>query len=103
MGNNFSNLSFAKNPLLFILAVVDTIEPFKAYCSSEATGNMARSVWQSIDFSFNDGSLTVKSLKRAYPIHVLYERAKRLEDWVDIGPVEMRPDKQSFEIKMIPT
>lgn len=103
MGNNFSNLSFTKNPLLFILAVVDTIEPFKAYCSSEATGNMARSVWQSIDFAFNDGSLTVKSLKRAYPIHILYERAKRLDDWVDIGPVEMRPDKQSFKIQMIPT
>lgn len=100
VGENYQKISFQRNPLLFILAIVDTIEPYKIYCKPTEAGSAALSVWKTIDFIYHGGTLTVKSLNRCFSIQPLYEKAKGLEAWVDIVWVKMNEDGRSFDLKI---
>ena len=87
-----------EHPLLFILAVVDTIEPYKIYSSKAADRDAVR-IWKSIDISFTNNTLTLSSRYKCRPITKIYERAKGLEAWVDIESIELSSDRKSLRIK----
>ena len=87
-----------EHPLLFILAAVDTIEPYKIYSSKAADRDAVR-IWKSIDISFTNNTLTLSSRYKCRPITKIYERAKGLEAWVDIESIELSSDRKSLRIK----
>ena len=97
--NDSKKIEFQENPLLFILAVVDTIEPYKIYSSKAADRDAVR-IWKSIDISFTNNTLTLSSRYKCRPITKIYERAKGLEAWVDIESIELSSDrkKPSYQI-----
>ena len=98
VGERFKKIEFQENPLLFILAVVDTIEPYKIYSSKAADRDAVR-IWKSIDISFTNNTLTLSSRYKCRPITKIYERAKGLEAWVDIESIELSSDRKSLRIK----
>ena len=98
VGERFKKIEFQENPLLFILAVVDTIEPYKIYSSKAADRDAVR-IWKSIDISFTNNTLTLSSRYKCRPITKIYERAKGLEAWVDIERIELSSDRKSLRIK----
>ena len=80
VGERFKKISFQDNPLLFILAIVDTIEPYKLYGSQVSEQN-AIQIWKSFDVSFADNALTVSARYKCRPITKIYERAQGLKSW----------------------
>lgn len=98
IGEHFKKIKFHESPLLFILAIVDTIEPYKIYSSKAANQNAVR-IWKSFDISFVNNTLTLSSRYKCRPITEIYERAKGLEAWVDIDSVELGSDGKSLSIK----
>lgn len=100
VGENFRRISYRNNPLLFVLAIVDTLDPYKVYGSDMAGAKDAPQIWRTFDFSFCDGVLTVKSRYKCRPIQRLYNKAKSLEEWTDVKDVRYG-DENSFSIKII--
>ncbi len=100
VGKNFRQISFRSNPLLFILAITDTLDPYKIYGSDTAGGKDAPQVWRSFDFSFEQGTLTVSSRYKCRPIQKLYNKAKSLKVWTNVKNV-YHCDEKSFSIKII--
>lgn len=98
VGEHFKKISFQENPLLFILAIVDTIETYKLYGSRSSKQNAIR-IWKSFDISFTDNALTVSARYKCRPIRKIYESAQRLKSWVDIEDVVLGGDGESFSIK----
>ena len=84
--------------MLFILAIVDTIEPYKLYGSRSSKQNAIR-IWKSFDISFADNALTVSARYKCRSIRKIYESAQRLKSWVDIEDVVLGGDGESFSIK----
>ena len=99
VGDNFKKIRFQENPLLFILSVVDTIEPYKIYGLPSAMGRDALRIWKSIDLSFQNNILTVASRYKCRPIEKMYQKAKGLKSWVDITDVIVGNDGKSLSIK----
>lgn len=97
-GNDFQKIKFQKNPLLFILAVIDTIEPYKIYGDSSLMGEDALRIWKSIDLSFQNNVLTISSRYKCRPIEKMYHKAKSLMSWVDITDVTFGANGESFSI-----
>jgi len=102
VGGNFEKISFQKNPLLFILTVVDTLEPYKVYGRPSERGKDAARVWRSINVTFHDGRLMMRSRYKCRPIHWLYEKAKELKAWVDIVDIALLDDGKILSVKIIP-
>lgn len=100
VGKRFQNISFRSNPLLFILAITDTLDPYKLYGSNDLKGQDAPQVWRSFDFSFGQGALTVSSRYKCRPIQELYNKTKSLETWTDVKDVHPCNEK-SFSVKII--
>lgn len=98
VGERFKKISFQDNPLLFILAIVDTIEPYKLY-GSQASEQNAIQIWKSFDISFADNAITVSARYKCRPITKIYERAQGLKSWVDIEDVVLGGTGESFSIK----
>lgn len=98
VGERFKKNSFQDNPLLFILAIVDTIEPYKLY-GSQASEQNAIQIWKSFDISFADNAITVSARYKCRPITKIYERAQGLKSWVDIEDVVLGGTGESFSIK----
>ena len=77
VGERFKKIEFQENPLLFILAVVDTIEPYKIYSSKAADRDAVR-IWKSIDISFTNNTLTLSSRYKCRPITKNIRASKRI-------------------------
>lgn len=98
VGGNFQKIKFQENPLLFILAVIDTIEPYKIYGDASLMGEDAPRIWKSIDLSFQNNVLTISSRYKCRPIEKMYHKAKSLMSWVDITDVTVGDNGGSFSI-----
>ena len=98
VGSNFQKIKFQKNLVLFILAVIDTIEPYKIYGDSLLMGKDAFRIWKSIDLSFQNNVLTISSRYKCRPIEKMYHKAKSLMSWADITDVTFGANGESFSI-----
>lgn len=98
VGERFKKISFHDNPLLFILSIVDTIEPYKLY-ASKAAGSDAVRIWKSFDLSFANDTLTVSARYKCRPIIKMYEKAEGLKSWVDIKDVILNDNGKSISVK----
>lgn len=77
---NDNLIEFDKNPLLFMLAILDTIEPvkfFEKYSSDD--------VWRNIDISYNANSIKIK-IDSLFFINYTkwFDKIRTLKDWIKI-------------------
>lgn len=86
LGEAYEILTFSNNPLLYILAIADTLEPTKAYDKVDP-----KTVSESINIEYEPGScrLTFSSSNNAVDISKLYRRAKGLEEWTSAHCTEL--------------
>ncbi len=78
---HFRPISYRENPILYILAVTDTLEPLKIYKEIES-----EIVINALDINYLPGSnsLFLSSTRNDVPINKLYEKAKDLETWTTV-------------------
>ena len=86
LGETYKILTIRDNPLLYILAIADTLEPIKAYEKINP-----QTVSESINIEYMPGSheLTFSSSNNAVDISELHRRAKGLEGWTSARCTEI--------------
>lgn len=79
---NFKTITFESNPLLYILAISDTLEPIKAYQQRNANLS-AQVIADAVDIEYIPGTrqLRFSSNSEAVDIALLYHKAMGLMDW----------------------
>ena len=79
---NFKTITFESNPLLYILAISDTLEPIKAYqqCNANLT---AQVIANAIDIEYIPGTrqLRFSSNSNEVDIGILHQKAMGLMSW----------------------
>lgn len=88
--NSLPPISFNDFPLFYILAVVDTIEPIKAY--SEKLSN--EEILNNLNFGFHENGFEVYSSSDKLDINLLHNKCNGFKGWLDI-------DVQLCESKLI--
>lgn len=81
----FKKISFKNNPILFILALADTIEPIKLYLS--VSGMREVDIWQGIDMNFSSEYVTIKLIDKQLPFESLVRKVCGLDNWLNVGVV----------------
>ena len=90
---NFCQISFENNPLLYILVVADTLDPLKVY--SKANSNLSTTeILDAIDIEYSPASraLAISSNSDKIDIVTLYHKAKGLEDWTAVECTPLAAD-----------
>ena len=93
---NFKKVSFEDNPLLYILAVTDSIEPTKIYRGYAEP----QSVIDAIDIEYIPGSREIKVTCASGDIDIrkLHAKAKELEDWTSADCSELHDNSFTLRI-----
>ena len=83
LADNYKNITFEEDPLLYILALTDTLEPTKIYNQQkEYQGLTAREVANAIYVDYTPGTRKIRfSASPNISIDPLYKKAKGLENW----------------------
>lgn len=83
LAENYKNITFEEDPLLYILALTDTLEPTKIYNQQKEYQKLtAREVANSIDVDYTPGTRKIRfSASSNIRIDPLYKKAKGLEGW----------------------
>ena len=101
IGTNYEKIRLLKNPLLFILAFADSLEPFKLFCKNGIDSheyNQAE-VWEifdRVDLRFCGNTLIIK-----VPLEMkcnLYQSVQMMKQWLAI---KCRVEKETFYISPI--
>lgn len=79
---NFKNINYDSNPLLYILAISDTIEPIKVFQQNDKSLT-AQEIAEAINIEYisETRSLSFSSNSKKIDINLLYKKAKGLMDW----------------------
>lgn len=88
----FKKIAFRDNPILFILAIADTIEPIKLY--SEVPHMQEVDIWRGIDMLFQRNSVIIKLLDDRLKFERLENKIKGLENWMDVDVSLYNCDKK---------
>ena len=91
----FQKTSFERNPILFILAIADTIEPIKLYLSGTQMSEV--DIWKGINIFFSKEYIRIKILDKRLPFDGLLRKVKGLDDWLDVKVVT---DIEQREVKI---
>lgn len=96
---NFKNITYESNPLLYILAVSDTIEPIKVYQQNNKSLS-AQEIAEAINVEYIPGtrSLSLGSNSKSIDINLLYQKAKGLMDWTSVRCSELT--NESFTLRI---
>ena len=91
---NFRSLSYEDNPLLYILAVTDSIEPIKIYQQANPALTV-QEITNSLNIEFSSGirTLTFSSMTNAVNIELLHRKAKGLKSWTNANCSELQDGK----------
>lgn len=95
----FKPVKFKDFPLFYILGIVDTIEPLKAFESRSSLTDVG--ILKSIDLEFGENFLLMKKndkLDVDLDFEILAKRAKSLKNWLDI---DFKENVCHSEIKLI--
>lgn len=95
LNEQFKNITFQENSLLYILVIADSIEPTKVY-----SGLSPQQVADNIDIEYLPASrvLTLSSVIDEFSIEDLYRSAKELENWTSVHCSELAENKFSLYI-----
>lgn len=93
---NFKKISYKDNPLLYILAITDSLEPTKIYYNEAPL----QTIIDAIDLEYRPGSkeLKISCLSNDVDIVRIYSKAKELEDWTSVTCSGLR--NRSFTLKL---
>lgn len=82
---NFKTITYESNPLLYILAISDTMDPIKTY-QQNSKNLSAQEIAEAINIEYIPGkrSLTFSSSSNIIDINILYQKAKGLTDWTSV-------------------
>lgn len=82
---NFKTITYESNPLLYILAISDTMEPIKTYQQNNKKLS-AQEIAEAIKIEYIPGkrSLKFSSASPTIDINTLYQKAKGLTDWTSV-------------------
>lgn len=96
IGKNYCKIKFNDNPILFILAIADTIDPIKTFASSnnQITSNQ---ILEYVEIEANKSCLEIHVDTRILDTKQYFDKICQLKDWVDI---EISIQDQNF-IKII--
>lgn len=96
---NFKKITYDSNPLLYILAVSDTIEPIKVYQQNNKSLS-AQEIAEAINVEYIPGtrSLSLGSNSKSIDINLLYQKAKGLMDWTSVRCSELT--NESFTLRI---
>jgi len=91
----FRRITFGDNPILFILALADTIEPIKTYsdCISDA-----RVIWSGIDIEFMEDGLKIKIQDERLTFEKLAKKVIGLDNWLAVN-VCIDTEEKEIEIR----
>ena len=78
----FEKITFEKNPILFILAVADTIDPIKLFLSE--TSMSVVNIWKGIDILFSKDYIEIKIVDHRLSFKSLDDKLKGLDNWIGI-------------------
>lgn len=99
---NFRKISFEENPVLYILAIADTIEPCKCYCPDEPNvlNESVHKVWKGIDVGYEeeDRTITITVIDEDLDARLLMRKAEGLAAWVN---VEVEREANTIKIKQL--
>lgn len=101
VGANYEKIRLLKNPLLFILAFADSLEPFKLFCkngidSHEYNQKEAWEIFNKVELRFHGNTLIIKA-----PLEMkcnLRESIRMMDQWLAI---KWRVEKETFYISPI--
>lgn len=88
---NFKKISFRDNPILFILAIADTIDPIKLY--SDVTNVQEIDIWRGIDMIFERNRVVIKVMDARLSFGRLKNKIKGTENWIDVDVSICSEDK----------
>lgn len=92
----FRKISFERNPILFILAIADTIEPIKLYLSVSQMSEV--DIWKGIDIFFSKEYIRIKILDNRLSFERLLCKVNGLDDWLDVKVVT---DNEQREVTIV--
>lgn len=81
-GSRFKKIAFSDNPILFILAIADTIEPIKVYSTDLQMSEVE--IWSGMDMIFEKERTTIRLLDDRLPFEKLENKIKGLDNWMDV-------------------
>lgn len=90
----FRKIHFEDNPILYILALVDTIEPVKIYDGLNLTVD---EIWRGVEIIFRPDKVNIKLLDKRMPFERIARKVIGLNKWID---VEYSIDSKSEEIEI---
>lgn len=98
LAENYKNITFEEDPLLYILALTDTLEPTKIYNQQKKyQGLTAWEVANAIYVDYTPGMRKIQfSASHDISIDPLYKKAKGLENWTSAQCVML--GENAFEI-----
>lgn len=80
--SQFRPITFARNPVLYILAIADTIEPIKIY-SGDYQGKEI-DIWKGIDITFSTTYLIIKIYDDRLQFNKMVRKVNGLENWISV-------------------
>ncbi|MBE6007760.1 MAG: hypothetical protein E7235_01015 [Lachnospiraceae bacterium] len=96
---NFKTITYESNPLLYILAISDTIEPIKIY--KQHNSNLSeKTITEAIEIEYTPGTRSLKfsSNSANIDINILYQKAISLTEWTSAKCSNL--EKNSFTLKI---
>lgn len=88
----FEKITFEKNPILFILAVADTIDPIKLFLSKHSMKEI--DIWNGVDMLFSKDFIEIKIIDQRLPFENLANKLNGLDDWIDVRINTYRKEKK---------
>lgn len=77
----FKKIRFQDNPILYILALVDTIEPIKIYDSLKLN---KFEIWNGVEVRFEQDSIRIKLVDKRMPFELMARKIIGLDKWIDV-------------------
>lgn len=99
LGQKFKTITFKDNPLLFILAVADTLEPTKIY--GKVTNISAKDVCEALNIEClpNSHQIVFSSKNKNVDIKYLYSKATSLESWTAVRCSELKDGRFTLALQ----
>ena len=91
---NYTSISFQEDPILYLLALSDTLEPIKTY---SGLGLTDIEIWKGISVQINSDKIVMKIVDSRMPFERLNRKVEGIEHWIDCR-VEI--DKSIDELKI---
>lgn len=91
----FEKIKFEKNPILFILAIADTIDPIKLFLSKCSMNEV--DIWKGVDVLFTRGYIEMKIVDYRLSFKNLVNKLKGLDDWIDVR-IDIKENEKKIKL-----